>query len=102
MTYRVLYTDTFIQDLNRQIEYLRGEEVASPTIERWFSRLYELVDSLDEWPYHYPVDPIQTEATGRETRKVNLGDYLVFYQVDDENRQVNVVAFVHGARRRES
>ena len=50
----------------------------------------------------FPVDQVQTDATGRETRKVNVGDYLVFYQIDDTRRQVSVVGFMHGSRRRET
>lgn len=64
------------------------------------TRLLDRLDRLDEWPKRLPVDVVQTRLTGRETRKLNFGDYLVFYQVDDKHRQVNIVGFMHGARRR--
>jgi plasmid stabilization system protein ParE len=102
MTYHVVYAESFVQDLSHQVEYLLRERAALSTIDRWFTKLYQIVDSLEEWPRRYPVDPIQTEATGRETRKLIVGDYLVFYQIDEDRLQVNVVAFMHGARRRES
>ena len=64
-------------------------------------QLYERVLSLDDIPKRYPVDRVFTEAAGVVTRKMNFGNYLVFYQVDDDRRQVNVLAFRHGATRRE-
>jgi plasmid stabilization system protein ParE len=100
MKYRVIYAPSFRQDVRDHVAYLHREKVSAATIERWFSKLFDLVDSLDEWPKRFAVDPIESNATGRETRKVNLDDYLIFYQVDDEQQQVNVVGFMHGARRR--
>ncbi|MEX0777339.1 MAG: type II toxin-antitoxin system RelE/ParE family toxin [Phycisphaeraceae bacterium] len=100
MTYRVVYTDAFIADVDSHVAYLLGEKVPAATIEQWFDKLFDLVDSLNEWPLRFPVEDLQTQATGQETRKLNVGDYLVFYQIDDDHRQINVVAFMHGARRR--
>ena len=100
MTYRVIYAPSFRDDIDRHIDYLLSQHAAPDVIDRWYSRLFELIDSLNEWPMRFPVDEIQTQATGRETRKANVGDYLVFYGVDEVHKQVNVVAFVHGARRR--
>lgn len=100
MTYRVIYAPSFRDDIDHHIGYLISQHVSIDLINRWYGELFELVDSLSEWPLRFPVDPIQTEATGRETRKLNVGDYLVFYDVDEFNKRVNVVAFVHGARQR--
>lgn len=57
--------------------------------------------SLDDIPKRHPVDRVSTEATGVVTRRMDFGNYLVFYQVDDDRQQVNVLAFTHGATRRE-
>lgn len=101
MTYRIIYAPSFRDDLDQQVEYLINEKVTIAIIDRWFTRLYELIDGLCETPRRFSVDTIQTAATGLETRKLIVDDYLVFYQVDDERQKVNVVGFVHGARRRE-
>jgi len=100
MSYRVIYAPSFIDDVRAHIAYLREQHVSDEMIEHWHTRLFERIDSLNEWPRSCPVDPIQTQTTGVETRKQNIGDYLVFYHVDDAEKHVNVTAFVHGARRR--
>lgn len=101
MTYRVIYAPSFREDIRKQVAYMVDETVAVETIESWFGKLYDLVDKLDQFPKRHPVDPIQSDATGCETRKMVFGDYLVFYQVDEDQKRVDLVAFVHGATRRE-
>ncbi len=102
MTYRIIYAPSFLNDVDRYLAYLIGEKVAIATIEQWFTKLYDQVDGLRQWPERFPVDPVQTQATGQETRKMNIGDYLVFYQIDEVAHQVNIVAFMHGAKRKEA
>ena len=102
MTYRVIYAESFLEHVETHVDYLLGERVAIDVIEGWYSRLLDRLDRLDELPKRLPVDEVQTRLTGCETRKVKFGDYLVFYQVDDERKHVNVVGFMHGARRREA
>ncbi len=100
MTYRVIYAPSFQKDIDQHIRYLIGQHVSIDRINRWYGELFERIDTLHQWPLRYPIDPIQTQAIGREIHKLNVGNYLVFYDVDQERKQVNVVAFIHGARYR--
>ncbi len=102
MKYHVVFADSFTEDLDEQIDYLLGEQVSVVTIENWFTELYKQIACLDKFPKRFSVDPVQTRDAGKETRKINIEDYLVFYQVDDEQKQVHVVAFMHGSLRKES
>lgn len=102
MSYRVFYAPSFSDDIERHIDYLIEQHVSIDRIDRWYGKLFKLVDSLSESPRRFAVDDIQTKVTGLETRKANVGDYLVFYDIDEEHKRVNVFAFIHGARRRES
>ena len=102
MTYRVIYAPSFREDIDQHIDYLLGQHVALHVINGWYAKLYELIDGLYKSPRRFPVDEVQSRITGHETHKLNFGDYLVFYQVDDKRRQVNLVTFRHGARRREA
>ena len=99
MSYRGEVTDAYTEAIDRQIGYLLGEGVSFETIDGWYSQIRAAIDHLIEMPKLYPVDEFQTEAVGVETRKITAGDYLVFYQVDDEEERVVLVAFVHAATR---
>ena len=50
----------------------------------------------------YPGDKNYTAAIGQEARKVNFGDYVVIYKIDDDHRRVDVTTFMHGASRRDA
>jgi len=82
--------------------YIAIEQHAPLNAERWLDALWTTVDGLESMPHRYPVDPIQTTATGRETRKLNFGDFLVFYHVDDQRHRVDIVSFVHGSKRQDT
>jgi len=101
MTYQVHYTDEVTAYLDDHIGWLFRENVSFETIDAWYGRLYTLIDSLDEMPLRFPVDEYESEKVGKETRKMNFGDYLVFYQVDADRRRVDIVAFMHGSKRGE-
>jgi len=100
MRYRVHYADTFLADIEHHVDYLLDAGVSTGTIRGWYDRLFDRVDSLDDWPQRCPDDDKQTRRHGHTTRKLNFGDYLVFFHLDNDHHVVEVVAFVHGARDR--
>jgi mRNA-degrading endonuclease RelE of RelBE toxin-antitoxin system len=97
VNYRVIYAPSFGDDIRQHIQYLRDERVSDHLIERWYGGLFDLIDSLAEWPRRYPRDHARSQSTNREIRKLNFGDYIIRFQIDDKRGHVNVIAFVHGA-----
>ncbi len=100
MIYRVVYTERFHERVDDHVNYLLAEHVSVETITSWYDGLYALIDGLDEIPKRFPVDEHVSNETGKLTRKLNYGQYLVFYAVDDEAQTVQVIEFMHGARRK--
>ena len=100
MIYRVVYTERFHQRVDDHVNYLLAEHVSTETIVQWYDQLYLLLDGLDEIPKRFPVDEHVSNETGILTRKINYSNDLVFYTVDDEDRIVQIVEFIHGARRK--
>lgn len=98
MNYRVAYTDSFLADVRDHLGHLRREKVSEQLIEDWYSRLFDRLDALTQWPRTFVVAEAYTRKTGRQTHKINFGKYLVLYQIDDVNRRVELVAFFHGAK----
>lgn len=98
MRYTVDIDDEAFDEIRDVARFIAHERKAPHNAARWLARLWDAIDDLEEMPRRFPVDDIQTTATGRPTHKMNFGDYLVFYQVDDEQSQVRVIGFMHGAR----
>lgn len=102
MKFRVEYSRSFLEDIRNQVGYLREQHVPEETIDRWFGKLLNRIDALEQSPKRHPVDEIQSGAINAPSRKMVHGDYLVFYTVADAEGRVEVDRFVHGARDRSS
>lgn len=101
MSYRVLYTATVTAEIGAQIDYLRGQHVAENVISDWFTALFDAIDDLYEMPRRCPVDRLESQRHGFEVRKLIFRHYIVLYRLDEDRRVVEVLSFMHGARRRE-
>lgn len=101
MIYRIHYSGEYTANLNDHLIRLKRSGVSEFTINRWFGKLSSFVNGLNDWPERFPVDPVVSRATDRETRKANFGDYLILYHVDVEQHTVTVIGLIHGSTRRE-
>lgn len=98
MTYRVVYTDGIKADIAEKVTELRDESVSEPTIEKWFSGLFDRIDALYEAPKRHPVAGDLSSDAGFEVRKLTYGQYLVYHRVDDDSRLVAALTLRHGRR----
>jgi len=85
--------------LAEQTRHLLAEGASVDRIVAWSKRLLERLHGLEEWPEVHPIDEIRTSEVGRVTRKINVDDYLILYQVDHDRCVVEVVGLIHGANR---
>ena len=102
MTYRVIYTNPFLQEIEKHVDYLLAQGTAVNIITRWYDDLFDLLNSLNEMPKRFAVDPLLSKRIGFEIRKLNYGDYLIFYRIVEHKQHVELVHFQHGARERYS
>jgi len=98
MSYRVLHTAQFHAALEAQLEYFLAEGAPAARISVRLEELLELMDSLDALPQRFPVAELESAIAGIELRKAVFGNYLSFYHIDDEKREVQLLGFRHGAR----
>lgn len=101
MDYKVFYGESVRRDIARIAEYLRVEGIDKVTMENWFDRLFESINSLETLPRRYPIAQPESAQLGIEVRKLVHGKYLIFYTVDEAERSVHLLAIVHGAVERE-
>lgn len=78
--------------------------IAEDSIDRaleWEQSLRERILSLGELPEAHPISEPESRAFGRDIRKTNFGDYLIFYRVDEEQQAVYILTFMHRAQRKQ-
>lgn len=74
--------------------------IAQDSVDRalnWQDGLMDHIARLDELPKAHPISEADTEINGYELRKLNHGNYLVIFRVDEDRHMVFVEGFRHGA-----
>src|SRR5580704_18892215 len=98
MTYRILYTDQFHETIEAQLVYWADHGAPLTRTTEWLTDLFDLLDSLDESPYRFPIAEPETRGRGIKIHKIAFRDYLIFYHVDDKQRTVYLLGLQHGRR----
>lgn len=67
--------------------------------ENWLQEIYDEIDKLESMPRRHPASLELSTALGCDIRRLIVGEYLLFFRVDDEQQTVDVLRFRHGAQR---
>lgn len=96
MTYRVAITDAAMADVGKFLDYLEFEKKVPLTAQRWWRKALKRVDSLSNFPHRCPKAP-EDDLRDYTIRAMVVDSHLFLYRVDDEQREVEVFGFRHGA-----
>lgn len=91
MKYRIKYLPDTVTDRAEIRAYLA--QYYESTVRNFFLLLKERIGQLKKFPYSGPVyedDP--------DYRKLVVGDYLVFYRVNEEDQTVEIHRIFHGSQ----
>ena len=83
MDFRIIFHDTAYADMDEVGEYL--SQFCPSTSENFFKKVRKQTLQLEEMPYMYPVYEKDSYF-----RRMVLGDYLLFYSVNEARRLVIV------------
>jgi len=98
MMHRVKVSPKVLSQIQEQAEYYRSQDVSESTIADWMLGLYDRLTNLEEHPNRFPIDETRTQIKGYEIRRLNHGDFGVFYRVYDDQMFVEVLDLRHGRR----
>ena len=68
----------------------------------WLDEVIEAMKGVCEMPHAHTEHPALSRQVGRTIRHRPFGNYLIFYQVDDEAKAVIMHLFIHAKRDREN
>ena len=91
MDFKVLITDSALDDLREIVEFVAQDDprAAARLGEQLIARAMSLATLPERYPFH---------DARRGIRKMPLVPYLVFYTCDKTASVVNILHFWHGAR----
>jgi len=91
MRYRVKYFPETATDREEIRAYL--SQYYESTLRSFFALLKEKIARLKDLPYSCP-----TYEDDPDYRRLVVGDYLVFYMVNEENKTVEIHRIFHGSK----
>ena len=92
MSYKVIYTEDALSDLDNILEYIRADNPAAA--ERFGIALLNHIDLLGRFPY------IGSVVAGRPgVRQLVHTPILIYYHVQDQPNQIEILHFWHGSRK---
>jgi len=91
MKYRIKYLPVFTSD--RDVIRAHLSRFYTGTEKRFFTLVRKKIKQLKDFPLMYPVFEIDPNY-----RKMVIGDYLLFYIVDEDNKMVEIHRIFHGAQ----
>jgi toxin ParE1/3/4 len=95
--YDVKLTDTVDADFGEIFDYIAAVLMEPVTAGKLVDRMYKACQSLEKLPYIYPLSRDSFLAS-QGFRVMPVGNYLVFYTVDEDKSQVVVHRAIYGKR----
>ena len=97
MAFKVKYSERAANDLDDIISYINDELCNPQAAEHFFNAVDEKLNLLKEHPHMFPLH--HDEKLGAEgIRFAVIGNYLMFYHVDDNNSIVTIARILYGKR----
>ncbi len=94
MAYKLRYLPLARQDLDKAVFYLVNELGAFQAADDLIAAVDTMAISLKEMPYRFAVYPVLF-ALKNEVRCVPVGNYNLFYQVDEKAQTVLILRVLH-------
>jgi len=97
MAFKVEFSEQGSRDLDVIIGYISDDLSSPQAAQKFFNAVNEKLIKLQDSPYLYPLyhdDKLAKEGF----RFITLGNYLMFYLVDDDTSVVSIVRIIYGRR----
>ena len=95
--YSVEMTDAAFVAIRKNARYIAIESRATENAKRWLERVWDAVDSLEQWPRR-AAKAQEDEFFAYELRQLVVGNRLLLFTIDEDQRKGWVVGLRHGHR----
>ena len=95
--YAVELTDAALAAITAQAHYIAVEAQAPLNAERWLGRIWDAVDSLEQFPQR--AAKAEEDAYAKyEVRRLVIDSHLLLFTIDEDRRKVWIIGLRHGHR----
>ena len=99
MDYRITLTPQATEQIQQTMLYITQTLQAPQAARHWADLLYNKIAGLSFMPARHPLteeEPWHTEGI----RKMPVKNFLIYYLIDEENKNVIITAIIYGRRDR--
>ena len=97
MNWTINYSEKAFNDLKAIYEYIAFELCVPNTASEQVNRIMDSVKTLDRMPMMHPVYP-EEPWKSKGIRFFPIDNYLVWYQLQEKQKTVNIVRIMYGSR----
>ena len=97
MTYKVDFSEQAADDLSEIIRYISEELYNPQAAGRFYNEVDKTRGLLCEHPHMFPLYHNE-ELSSEGLHSIAIGNFLMFYVVDDEKSIVSIVRILYGRR----
>ena len=97
MAFRVEFSEQAAEDLDEIIRYISDELFNPHAAERFYQAVGEKLELLREQPYIFPLYHDE-KLSAEGFRFIVIGNYLMFYLIDENTPVVNIARLLYGKR----
>jgi plasmid stabilization system protein ParE len=94
--YRVTVYAKVHEQIEQQVTYLLSQSAPYDRVSAWLDSILSAMRSLSEHPQRFPVYTTPDDQMLFPVRRMNVGDYAVFFHVNESAGTVTVLEFRHG------
>ncbi len=94
--YTVLYSDSAQNDLTEIFEYIAYRLKEVHTAQNLIRKIMKNIELLKTMPLRFPVD--ENIKLKIKIHTLNIGNFVTFYSVDENNSTVRVLRIIYGGR----
>jgi len=95
--YKLLFSKTIDDEIDSSYNYIKDILEASSAAKNLMKELYDKLNYIKEKPYSRPLVHDEFLAS-LGIRSIRVKNYLIFYNIDENDKNVNVISFMHNKR----
>jgi len=95
--YNFTFSTIIDEDIDSCYNYIIGKLESPMAAENLMKELYEKLNHIKENPYSRPLVHDKLLAS-LGVRSIKVKNYLLFYNVEEENSNINIITFMYGKR----
>ena len=97
MHYKILLTQSFRNDLDNALQYITTKLLTHIAATNLLKKTKETINMLSDTPAAFPVYH-GTSNNKYEYRHIIVGNYIIFYRIEESAKTVYIMRFLYSGR----